>query len=56
MNKNLNEQINWLDYKYQFVKRNKHWNYEPSYELKSNNNKIRLLFIFIYYYNKEKYY
>lgn len=43
MNKNLNEQINWLDYKYQFVKRNKHWDHDQSYELKSNNNKIRLL-------------
>ena len=36
----LNEEINRLDYKYQFVKNNRYWNYDKEYELLLDNKKM----------------
>ena len=38
----LNEEINRLDYKYQFVKNNRYWNYDKEYELLLDNKKIKI--------------
>lgn len=38
----LNEEINRFDYKYQFVKNNRYWNYDKEYELLLDNKKIKI--------------
>ena len=39
----LEDKINYLDYKYQFVKNNKYWDYNRLYNISINNKEYKIL-------------